>query len=235
MALEAESLEHTDTPTGVFASPTVHAPNARDRARAHRRWLVGTSLALAAGIALTIAGVFVLTPSTPAPQPIAHADPIKPASTTPTPAAPTPHTKETPLATAQSGPTNIRVASREAGPDQNVLVVIAHSPETGAHCVQWGKCESWNTRCLSDISEAQLRSVRLRGDCEEPRPQITRIALAGPAGSLPIGDAKAAQLADCILRSDRPCDGSGACYLSAASKCLPPNVSVRIETVPDER
>lgn len=224
MALEAEALEGD----GPALSIAREHDAAAHRARAHRRWVMGSTLALAAGVMLTVAGVFVLRPSGTAP--VQPPTPLAIERGRPAELGAKPKVEPT-LANRQSGPTNVRVAQTVGLQEQGVVVVIAHSPETGAHCVQWGPAESWSTKCLSDVSEDQLRSVRLKGMCSERRPTVTRIALAGPASALPMGDAKAAMLADCILRSDRPCDGSGACYLSAASNCLPPNVSVRIESV----
>lgn len=125
-------------------------------------------------------------------------------------------------------------AARDSGED-TVILAVFHDPLVGTRCVSWRDYDFDGNKCLTDVSEKELRGLCLRSagldSCGEHPRQVMLVALAGPRHSLPESDSSAQQLADCILSGERMCDSAGACYVPAARGCVPKNVSFRIETV----
>lgn len=115
--------------------------------------------------------------------------------------------------------------------EQCIVVAIYRDTRGGLRCVRWQPQEWAENRCLSEVSAHELKSVAMRHPCAENGQQLVLVAMSGPKAVLPTNDTNAAELAECILDWPRACEGEGACYLSAASRCVPPGVSVKVETV----
>lgn len=117
--------------------------------------------------------------------------------------------------------------------DEHCVVVAIHRDKLGGlRCVDFKPHEWDENRCLSDVSPTELRDTAMQSDpCGTPEHQMVLVALSGPRSALPTSAANAAELARCILAGRRDCDTEGRCFVGAASRCVPADVSVRIETV----
>lgn len=198
-------------------------------ARSHRRWFAVGGTGLVAAVVAIAAGLMFVH-SAPSPS---HQTAVAKASEA---EAPIDSVPEPARSLAQNVHAGERVAVRSLPVDPNALegsiVVAIYVDEAGvSHCVQWGEHGWSNNRCLSDVPASEVRSVRLGEPCSTDARQVVLVALSGPRSMLPATDIGATQLAQCIARAGQDCEHEGACYLHAASDCLPSGVSVRVQTV----
>lgn len=114
---------------------------------------------------------------------------------------------------------------------EQCCVVIALVRDLGGvlRCVQWRQHE-WDVRSVSGMDAQDLKSA-VPATCDAGPRQVVLVAVTGPTHSLPRTDESAAELATCILGSPRGCDTDAMCFNGAAARCLPNDVSVKVETV----
>ena len=215
MAAEVEEIEaHASSTLGQVSPWTLsRRPNIARRAA----W---AGVSIAAALALG-AGLFVSLRPAPVSQPghsesIATADPIVPAV-----AANSPDLQ--PAITA--------VTSEPATP--GMLLAIYQDILGAARCVQVLPLPMNPGESLADVARADiLHSEELDEgtSCATGPHRLLVVALSGPSSSLPDSDASAQALASCIAASRDQCSEMPSSYASAAAACVPPGVSVRVES-----
>lgn len=112
-----------------------------------------------------------------------------------------------------------------------VVVAIFRDSRDGCSCVHLQPHDFTDGRRLADHAPTDLLSVPLKGACAPSPDRILLVALEGPTEMLPRTPAEAESLVECVTDAPRQCDGSPACYASAASRCLPQDVHVLAQTV----
>ncbi len=118
-----------------------------------------------------------------------------------------------------------------------VVVALVRDAGGGLGCVRWRQHE-WDVDRVSAMGALDLKTA-VAATCpptgEGVRTidgrQVVLVAIAGPTRLLPRTDERAAELAMCILGSPRPCETEGMCFTGAAARCLPNELSVKVETV----
>lgn len=233
MAVEADELE--DACEG--RSPVIarlHNGKVTMIAARRRMW---AGFALAAGVAIAFAGAWIIgvRSGTPQASPIVDNTPVQPTEHTIELTSDTPHVKieKNVIAATPDGGGSIRTANNDLGDsgEQSVVLAIYHDPYVGCRCVKWRPHDWAENRCLSDVGAQEIKGVDVGRPCMPAARQKLLVALSGPEQDLPTTDAKATQLAECILAGDRLCDTEGTCYEPAARECVPKNVSFKIESV----
>lgn len=192
--------------------------------------IAGVTAALAAaaciGVALTVAFV-AIGPYAPSRARVAVIPPIEP---------------EVPRVTGHVGhdhaPGVMGVGSVSAPPvpmryassDEQCCMVVAMVRDSGGvlRCVKWRQHE-WDVQRVSSMNAADLKQA-VPQPCGAPT-QVVLVAMTGPTRSLPRTDEGAERLANCILAAPRSCDTDAMCFNGAAARCLPNDVSVKVETV----
>ena len=124
-------------------------------------------------------------------------------------------------------------AAVDPGSVEGCIVVAIYRDDHGAmHCVKVKPQEWTGNKCLSEVSQQELRCVSVGQPCSASADRAMLVALSGPQRSLPKTEADAVQLAGCILGSSSD-DSRG--YAHAAAECVPSDVSVKIETASEVR
>lgn len=231
MAVEADELE--DACEG--RSPVIarlHNGKVTMVAARRRMW---AGIALAAGVSLAFAGAWMIGVRSGTPQgtPIVDNTPAQPtehATEIVSDEAPRVKIEKNVIAATPNGGGVVRTVSNDTG-EQSVVLAIYHDPYVGCRCVKWRPHDWEENRCLSDVGAQEIKGVDVGRPCMPAARQKLLVALSGPEQDLPTTDAKATQLAECILGGDRLCDTEGTCYESAARECVPKNVSFKIEAV----
>lgn len=216
MAAEVEEIESHASSTLGQVSPwtNAHRPN-RVRRTA---WAVASA---AAAIALG-AGLFVaLRPAPVAPNSGGDAMAVKPAP------APVIEPDVVPV----QGVAIAAVDSRPATP--GMLLAIYQDILGAARCVQVLPLPMNPGESLADVARADLLHADELAEgavCATGPHRLLVVALAGPANALPASAESAEALATCIAASRDQCSETPSSYADAAAACLPPGVSVRVES-----
>ena len=201
----------------------------RDRRPAVRAWWIGAGLAAAAVVAIASMTSPRVLPTGPKPgdTPIAT-NPNGPS---------TPHNVVTPSVPEDHvavAPAPARERVDLGAVERCIVVAIYRDTRAGVRCVQF-KPQVWSeNKCLSEITPSELRQVTLGQPCT-PANQTLLVALAGPQKKLPQSQPEAEGLATCILDRPRDCGSDSKCLATAATECVPPDVSVRLESVAASR
>ena len=216
MAAEVEAIEAQSSSSLGQVSPWTVA----NRPAARRR--VAWAVASAAAMFTLAAGVFVSLRPAPTPSATTLADASKPAPVEPV-LEPAP---------ADMQPAVLAVDSKPASP--GMLLAIYQDILGAARCVQILPLPIEPGSSLADVARADLLHVDELGEnsrCATGGPQrLLVVALAGPATALPDSDASAQALASCIAASRDQCSELPSSYADAAAACVPPGVSVRVES-----
>jgi hypothetical protein len=244
MAMEVEELEagaNRPQLRLVGAEPDEANEGATVRHALHGRWWAGAGMAAAAVLALYFTLPAMLsTPGSPAHQgPIVINPPDLPSMQgdhhDPTPVivhrdivrpdpAPQMLVRNDHVVNVAAAPTPV-----DPGSVEKCVVVAIYRDDAGRmHCVKSAPAVWSENRCLSEVSGQELRCASIGQACSSSADHALMVALAGPSRSLPKSDADAVGLATCILGS--PCQNDSKCLSSAAMDCVPPDVSVKIET-----
>lgn len=187
---------------------------------------VGAGLAVAAcaGVVMSVAALLMLPDRGPA-KPTIAAVPVEDGRGLP---ARTPQHSDMRDVVAATAP-----ASKGFTPsaDEQCCVVIAMVRDASGvlRCVQWRQHE-WDAHRVNGMSAMDLKTA-VPSPCMNIPQQMVLVAVTGPTRSLPSTDESAARLASCILGSPRGCEMEGMCFTNAAARCLPNDVSVKVETV----
>ncbi|MBX3404605.1 MAG: hypothetical protein KF699_14430 [Phycisphaeraceae bacterium] len=227
MAAEIERIE-VDAASVVGHIGGRSAPIARGRRlfAARSAWVWGSGIAAAAAVALGIGGFLalsggggsggggggVLTDAHPNPMDY-QVPPPPPPSDTAVVAAPA------------------LLPKISASPA--LLLAIYQDMFGGARCVQIVPRPLEPGESLAQIARDEMLHAEdiERGAWCAPGPhRLLVVALAGPADRLPTTYERAEALASCIALSRDMCSEDHASYANAAYTCLPPGVSVRVES-----
>jgi hypothetical protein len=215
MAAEVEEIEaHASSSLGQISPWT----NAHRPSQLRRVVWAGTSVA--AAIALG-AGLFVsMRPA-----------PVVPL-TTGTDVAVKPDPVEATMDVVQAEvPVAIPFDSRPASP--GMLLAIYQDILGAARCVQVLPLPMNPGESLADVARADLLHSEELDEgtvCATGPHRLLIVALAGPSNSLPDSAESAEALAACITTSRDQCSEMPSSYANAAAACLPPGVSVRVES-----
>ena len=79
--------------------------------------------------------------------------------------------------------------------------------------------------------DSDLVALSLMMTCNRTPHRMTVVGMRGPANELPLGDAKAAELAACIVKAPGKCSSMSCCNPGASTECIPDDVNVRFERV----
>ncbi len=214
MAAEVEEIEASASASLGQVSPWANARRPSLQTR-----LVRAGVAVAAVVALG-AGMFIALRPAPLPQP--------------TPGSTLALKSEAPEA-QPSAPKAVQsqsaLASRPATP--GMLLAIYQDILGAARCVQVLPLPMNPGQSLAEVSRSDLLHAEELAEgtsCATGPHRLLVVALAGPSSSLPDSDAKAEALATCIAASRDMCSEMPSSYANAAAACLPPGVSVRVES-----
>ena len=99
-------------------------------------------------------------------------------------------------------------------------------------CVRWASGPWGGTlgQKLADVHADELRAMGLGMVCEHTAPKVLVVGLEGPAEMLPTSDARAADLARCILKTPRGSLPSSS-EVCTPGTCMPTTVRMRMEAV----
>jgi len=113
---------------------------------------------------------------------------------------------------------------------RGVLLAIIEDDAGHIECVQWAE-HDWDHqgRTLADMKASDMVALSLMMTYDRSPRQMTLVGLTGPADELPLGDARAAELASCIMKAPARCSQQTCCNDGAAAECIPDDVSVRFE------
>lgn len=216
MAAEVDQIEAHASSTLGQVSPWANANRPSSRSR-----LIWAGSSIAAAIALG-AGLFVAM-RPPAPPPLDAGTSLV--------VAPSPEFVEPPTVVAVELPEEVPMDSRPATP--GMLLAIYQDILGAARCVQILPLPMNPGESLADVARADLlHAEELDGNtvCSTGPHRLLIVALAGPSNSLPDSPESAEALATCIASSRDQCSEMPSSYANAAAACLPPNVSVRVES-----
>lgn len=216
MAAEVEEIEaHASSTLGQVSPWTnAHRPSRMRRTA----WAVASA---AAAIALG-AGIFMAIRPAPV-APIDHGGSVA--------GKPTPAPVTEPATIPVQGSAIAAVDSRPATP--GMLLAIYQDILGAARCVQVLPLPMNPGESLADVARADLLHADELSDgatCATGPHRLLVVALAGPANSLPATAESAEALATCIAASRDQCSEMPSSYADAAAACLPPGVSVRVES-----
>jgi hypothetical protein len=111
-----------------------------------------------------------------------------------------------------------------------VVVAIYRNKSGGLDCVTAPSQQVWQgNKCLSEVSAQELKTLTIERPCPKDSDHALVVAMAGPQRSLPKTESDAVGLAACILGGQD--DGRALNIASAAAGCVPPEVSVKIESI----
>jgi hypothetical protein len=215
MAAEVEEIEaHASSTLGQVSPWTLsRRPSVLRRAA----W---AGVSIAAAIALG-AGLFVAMRPAPV-QPHGSGNTLTLNNVQP---APQPET------VASSSPAPGAATLQPATP--GMLLAIYQDILGAARCVQVLPLPMNPGQSLSDVARSDLLHADELGDgnsCVTGPHRLLVVALAGPSSALPNSDESAEALASCIALSRDMCSEMPTSYANAAAACLPPGVSVRVES-----
>jgi hypothetical protein len=232
MAMEAESLEREALMEGRPRLRLVGGdPPPVRRVRA---WWVGAGVAAAACVAFVVA----LPAMLPHPAPLPDKPVVVKEEPKYQPAAPViVQHQRLPIDQPKATPTPTVVATSDKpdiGSVERCVVMAIYRGDQGAmHCVQVKPHEWSNNKCLSEVTQQEMRCVPIARSCSSSADDALVVAMSGPQKSLPKSESEAVGVASCILGSPHcGSDGDARCFARAASECVPSDVSVRIESVP---
>jgi len=122
-------------------------------------------------------------------------------------------------------------AGNVAGADAVVLTIVPDD-RGELKCVRWASGPWGGTlgQKLADVHADELRAMGLGMVCEHTAPKVLVVGLEGPAEMLPTSDARAADLARCILKTPRGSLPSSS-ELCTPGTCMPTTVRMRMEAV----
>jgi hypothetical protein len=219
MAAEVEEIEAHASSTLGQISPWTIARGPRTLTRT-----VWAGLSVAAAIALG-AGLFV-TLGTPG-----GASGGTPGAHQPGALALAPVEAPVPAVDPVVQPSMTAVDSQPATP--GMLLAIYQDILGAARCVQVLPLPMNPGESLADVARADIlhaEELGNGGSCASGPHRLLVVALAGPSSSLPDSDASAEALASCIASSRDQCSEMPSSYANAAAACVPPGVSVRVES-----
>ena len=226
MAAEVEAIEaHASSTLGQVSAWT----NARRPTVLRRAAWAGLSIAAAVALG---AGFFVIlrpVPVVPADNSAALATFERPESQ-PLAVNPVEDAIASPTITLAAAPV-FEGTSAPATP--GILLAIYQDILGASRCVQVLPLAMNPGQTLADVSRIDLlHADDLSGgsSCATGPHRLLIVAIAGPSGSLPSSDASAEALASCIADSRDVCSEALSSYANAAAACLPPGVSVRVES-----
>ncbi len=128
-------------------------------------------------------------------------------------------------------PAAMAMTSQPATP--GMLLAIYQDVLGAARCVQIWPLPMNPGESLADVARFDLLQPddAMGGvSCATGPHRLLVVALAGPSSSLPDSDESAEALASCITSSRDMCSEAPSSYASAAAACVPPGVSVRVES-----
>lgn len=233
MAAEIERIE-ADAQSVIGHVGGRSAPSARGRRSVFARsaWMWGSGLAAAAAVALGIGGIIMLsggggsssgTGGSGGPMP----GPIATNSTAQPPVDSVPAPIET-IAVAAPVAASPKLAASPA-----MLLAIYQDMFGGARCVQIVPRPLEPGESLAGLARDEMLHAEdiERGAACAPGPhRLLVVALSGPADQLPTTYERAEALASCIAQTRDICSEEQSAYASAAFTCVPPGVSVRVES-----
>lgn len=140
---------------------------------------------------------------------------------------------ETPVPGAEDDPF-LAAEDPGAGPARADAVVLTIVPDDRGElkCVRWASGPWGGTlgQKLADVHADELRAMGLGMVCEHTAPKVLVVGLEGPAEMLPTSDARAADLARCILKTPRGSLPSSS-EVCTPGTCMPATVRMRMEAV----
>lgn len=234
MAAEIERIE-ADAQSVIGHVGGRSATSARGRRSSFTRsaWMWGSGLAAAAAVALGIGGVVMLSggggsssaggSGGPTPGPIATTN--NAAQQPPVDSAPAPVES---IAVALPAATTPKLAA-----SPGLLLAIYQDMFGGARCVQIVPRPLEPGESLAGLARDEMLHAEdiERGAACAPGPhRLLVVALSGPADQLPTTYERAEALASCIAQTRDICSEEQSAYASAAFTCVPPGVSVRVES-----
>ena len=229
MALEAEELSGEAPLAG-----SLHA--AGSTPRSHRRWYVGVPGAgLLAAVVLLAVGIsiYMRTGSAPSPNPGAVAI-VNPSDVAPEP-APTPAPAPTPVRANTVTVAQNPVPAEQGCPDKSVVLAIYEDAPGVIRCVRWREHNWKDGRCLHEVNPAELLCAGFGAPCNQAgatRPNtLLVVALSGPKDRLPSNEGEAQALATCIAHSPLAHDDPDRDPACVHVPCIPPDVTVRVESL----
>lgn len=186
-----------------------------------RTYVARAAGALAACLMLGVVAWQVIPSSLPplAPRPGAVA------ANAPQPASPA---HLAPAAGTGAGPSNPPTAVASA---RGAVVLSISEGEAGdLRCVAVAP-STWGDRRLAEISAEELQAAGLGALCTPDARRLLVIGLEGPRAQLPASDARALELARCMINTPA-CSGqtfdASAC---STAPCVPGDVTIRVESI----
>jgi hypothetical protein len=218
-AVEAEQLDG-----GSFEADTLlHAAR-----RARRQRMLGIATGLCVAACLAVAGLRSIL--TIGPELLSSA-PERELAQAPD-GQPSNGPANTPAVSVGRGPIAPLVQHQPSVIEDQCCVVIALVRDTSGElrCVRWRQSDL--AQCGVDrMNVLDLKTAVQPSHCVPSGEQVVLVAVSGPTRSLPSSDQSATELAQCILGTPRLCELEAHCFEPGAARCLPPDVSVRIEAV----
>lgn len=114
---------------------------------------------------------------------------------------------------------------------RGALLAILEDDAGRVESVKWVEHDWEAGKGLDDAKASDLVALSLMMSSDHTPRQMTVVGLRGPADELPLGDARAQELASCIVRAPAKCSSMSCCNPGAAVECIPDDVSVRFERV----
>ncbi len=115
---------------------------------------------------------------------------------------------------------------------RGALLAILEDDSGHVECVQWTE-HNWDQQgsTLAEAKASDLVALSLMMTCNRTPHRMTVVGMRGPVNELPLGDAKAAELAACIVKAPGKCSSMSCCNPGASTECIPDDVNVRFERV----
>lgn len=228
MAAEIERIEaDAASVVGHIGGRSAQATRGRRLFAGRAAWAWGGGLAAAAAVALGVGGFLALSGggggggsgsggvlADARPNPMDYRVPLPPAVE--------------PVAAAPRAATTPKISASPA-----MLLAIYQDMFGGARCVQIVPRPLEPGESLAAIARDEMLHAEdiERGAWCAPGPhRLLVVALAGPADRLPTTHERAEALAACIAQARDACSEDQSAYASAAYTCVPPGVSVRVES-----
>lgn len=138
------------------------------------------------------------------------------------------------------GSSIVKPADPTAPADQQQNMVLAMyegtDPKTGkacdnCECVQWWNHDWGHGRAIDDVPPGELLGTSMAHSCMPSPRRLIVVGLTGPASELPVTEAQARQVVQCIMgrQGEHQCGDRDSSLSSGATYCLPKTVTVRVQ------
>lgn len=114
---------------------------------------------------------------------------------------------------------------------RGALLAIIEDDAGHIECVKWAEHDWGQGRTLAEAKASELVALSLMMACDRTPRRMTVVGLRGPVSELPLGDARAAEFASCVVKAPARCSAQTCCNAGAASDCIPDDVTARFERV----